>query len=149
MVRRRHNALGFAIQLPKFVQNPAEDLESEVCAYLANINICTNHCVLTILLWSLSGKSPGSPGSPPAHAHVCRRVVCEARGPPRRGAGSHHARGRRQGCDTCSQGGFVNIFRVSVNCRRCRAKKQQGAGRPRRRLHTGGRVGRRRRVSAA
>jgi hypothetical protein len=77
MVRRRLNALGFSIQLPKFVENPAEDLESEVCAYLASINSCTITVFRPFRL-GLSRKSPETPTTPPAHAKVRRRAYCGA-----------------------------------------------------------------------
>ena len=78
-VRRRHNALGFSIQLLKFVQNPAEDLESEVCAYLASINSCTDGCVSTI--WVIFSRfrrlrrearrfSPSNPGNQHQHRNI-------------------------------------------------------------------------------
>ena len=97
MVTRRLNALGFSTQLLKFVQNPAEDLESGVCSYLASINRCTNHCASIIWIGAFLKNRRKAQERRPAHAHVRRRIVCEAREVACRGAASHYDRGGVKG----------------------------------------------------
>ena len=92
MVKRRHNALGFSIQLRKFVHNPAGDLESEVCANLASINSYTSRCASTIWLGAFLENR--------RKAEVRRRLTLKRFSvftmmlgrPSRRGATSHHNR---------------------------------------------------------
>ena len=90
MVKRRHNALGFSIQLPNLVQNPAEVIESEVCAFLASINSYTSRCVSST--WGLlENRRKAQEHRRPTL--TCLAVLSVRLGEsPRRGTGSHHNR---------------------------------------------------------
>ena len=97
MVMRRNNALGFSIQLPKFAQNTAEDLESEVCPYFASISSCTNHCVSTIWLGSFlkNHRKAQELRRLTLTPTLTRVAVLSVRlgETPRRGPGSHYDKG--------------------------------------------------------
>ena len=92
MVRRRHSALGFLNQITNFVQSHAEDLESEVRAYLANINSCTNHSVSTIWLGAFleNRRKPHQRNELTLTCLTVLTVMLEHQ--PPRGTGSHHNR---------------------------------------------------------
>ena len=97
MVSRRLNALGFSIQLPKIVQNPAEDLESGICSYLASINRCTNHCASIIWLGPFS-KIAVKPKNVAQLTLTCVSVLSvRLRKSPRRKAVSHYDTGGVKG----------------------------------------------------
>jgi hypothetical protein len=85
-------ALGFSIQLPKFVHNPAEGHGSEVCAYLSSINCCTKHCVSSIWLGAfLENRRKAQEHRRPTL--TCLAVLTVRIGESlRRGTGSHHNR---------------------------------------------------------
>jgi len=93
MVSRRLNALDFSIQLHKFVQNPAEDLESGVCSYLTSRNRCTNHCASIIWLGAfLENRRKAQERRRLTLVYVAVLSVRLGKS-SRRGAGSHYDRG--------------------------------------------------------
>ena len=63
---------------PNFYRIPQKNLESEVCAYLASINSCTNHCIS--IIWVVFSRfrrlrrearrfSASNPGNQHQHQH--------------------------------------------------------------------------------
>ena len=149
VVTPRLNALGFTIQLPKFVKNPAEDLDSGVCAYLTSIMRCTNHCASIIWLGAFL-EIAVKPKNAARLTLTCVAVLFVRLGKPsHRGAASNYDRGGVKGGVRALRVGFIKIFRALGAPVVVDAKKQQVVVRHRRRLHAGGWTGRRRRVSAA
>ena len=104
LVMRRHNALGFSIQLPNFAQNSPGDLESGVYSYLTSINRCTNHCVSIIWVGTFS-KIAVKPKNAARLTLTCVAVLSvRLRKPPRQGAASHY--------DRCGVKGAIRALRV-------------------------------------
>ena len=139
MVKRRHNALGFSIQLRKLHM-----------VYLASVDSYTSRCVSSIWLGAFLENRRK------AQEHrrstlTCLAVLSVRLGEsPRRVMGFHHNRDGVKARYVLSGWVRQNIQGSgSASRRRGEPKIKQGDERPRRRLRAGGRAGRTRRVSAA
>ena len=154
MVKQRQNALGFSTKLPNFVENPRQELESEVRAYLVSVNSCTSHCGSSIWLGAFLENRRKSQERRRLTLTCVTALTVMLGKLLRREMGSRHNRdGVKATVRALRVGssGYSDYIQDcgSAICRRGQPKKRRGDERSRRRLHAGGRAGRIRRVNAA